>query len=260
MKNYNLALLVLLSSLFAMPIYAVRVDGLYQATLPVASQSLQDRNQAEQQALVQVLAKVAGDSKIMLYPSLENIQARAESWVQEYSYQTTAASTPSTLLSVKFDPKAINQLLRQHDILVWGQTRPLLVTWMAYEAPNVPAIIVSNDTRTDIDHAVTQFAGALGLPLLLPMMDTTDMDSVSVNDIVTMQMTSLYDAAKRYDAEGMLVVRLLKLQTGYSIQAKMMYGGREWSWNLSGQSKDDVLSQLLNHVAEAIILHDNGAS
>ncbi|HHH39763.1 MAG TPA: DUF2066 domain-containing protein, partial [Sedimenticola sp.] len=65
---------------------AVQVAGLYQAEVPVAGQSAEQRNQAIRAAFAQVLVKVSGRPGIAARKELAAALGNAARYVQQYSY------------------------------------------------------------------------------------------------------------------------------------------------------------------------------
>jgi hypothetical protein len=253
MKKYYLAGFCIIVGLLMSSVFAIRVNSIYQAGIPVASQSETEKPQAEQKALAQVFVKVSGNSAILENPSIKSSLTTADALAEEFSY-SQSPSTPTTpyILHIRFDSEAINRLLRNAGIPIWGQNRPLIVAWIEYEAPNQAAEIIDSDSASSIQHSLKEYAEQRGLPIILPMMDVTDLNQVNVNDIVTMTIPVLQNASQRYTPDGILVARVFQLQEGYSIQSKMIMGAYQWGWTITGKKLDDVVAALTNNIAEAL--------
>jgi hypothetical protein len=229
--------------------YAVRVESIYKAQVPVASQSDQDKKQGLQKALAQVLIKVSGKSNVLDNPALKSQLKNATDLAQEFGYTVVDAKTQ---LTTRFDADNINQILREAGVPIWGVNRPLILAWVEFEVPNQPAEIIGSEAGSDIAALLTQHASERGLPILLPVLDMADMNQVAVNDIVTMKIPSLLDAAKRYSSDAILVTRVFQNTDGFSVQAKLVLGSDTWDWNLTGKTKADVLSQLIDNVTDTL--------
>lgn len=244
-------LLALLLSLILVPVsHAVRVKTIYQVDVPVESQAAENRAQAEELGFAQVLTKVSGNSHILDSPDLKTKSKNAESYIDEFSY--LSSSTAPYLLSLHFNSTAVNRLLRNAGIPIWGQNRPLLLGWIEYEVPGKQAEIIGSDSPSGIQTLLKQYADQRGLPFLVPMMDMSEMDQINVNDIVTMNLEPLKVASKPYSCDGILVARIFKLQQGYSFASKLVLGDDEWTWSESGDSLDKVVAALVNHVSDAL--------
>lgn len=252
MKALFQCMLVLLISVTSTA-FAVRVNSIYKAELPVASQSVQDRNQAVQQGLEQVLIKVSGNSRVLENPAIKSHLTSADTLMQEFSY----AAAPRTvnnlpyLLELQFDNEGINKLLRDAGVPIWGQNRPLIVAWVTFEEPNHPAEIVSSDTGNDVQAFLKQHANARGLPILLPMMDMTDLNQVTAHDVTAMALPTLQNAAKRYASDAILVGQLKQSGSGLvNSEWKFVMGTEQKNWEITGKNVSDVLSTVINNTAD----------
>jgi hypothetical protein len=253
MKKHIMLVLCQLYWLAAPMAYATQVDSIYKTSIPVASQSTDDRVKVEPQALLQVLAKVSGNSHVFQNEDIKTSLSTADTLVDEFSY-SSSPSTPATpyILSVNFDANSVNHLLRNTGIRVWGRNRPLLLAWIEYEEPKKPAVMIETDSPNVILGLIKQYADQRGLPVMLPTMDIKDLNQVSVNDIVTMNLPVLQQASSRYANEALLIARVLKLQDGYVIQSKMLIKRKEWNWNIPGKTLDDVVAILMDNITDAM--------
>ncbi len=101
----------------------MRVSLLYQAVVPVSSQSTEERNQMVQQGLAQVLIKVTGNEKIADNPAVKPHLSTADQLLEQFSYSAAVPTNPQQpyLLHMDFDPEGVNKLLRSAGIPIWGQ-------------------------------------------------------------------------------------------------------------------------------------------
>lgn len=82
----------------------------YEAQVVVPDESPAALSQGMKAALADVLVKLTGDSAAPRYPRLAQALAQAETYVQQYSYQSSG--TTGELLSVRFLPTQMDNLLR----------------------------------------------------------------------------------------------------------------------------------------------------
>ncbi|HHJ80116.1 MAG TPA: DUF2066 domain-containing protein, partial [Candidatus Tenderia electrophaga] len=66
------------------PAYALDIEGLYQAKVPVTGQTRAERLDLYPSALAQVIVKVTGDRAVPELPQLSGFIARAVSLVQQF--------------------------------------------------------------------------------------------------------------------------------------------------------------------------------
>src|SRR6185437_11072211 len=159
MRNL-LILLVLVLLAFSPAVFAVRVHSIYQAQIPVPSQSSPVRFQAAKAGLAQVLVKVSGDSLILeSKPELKASLDRAGSWIQEYSYSVLPHVTKSMpyLLTMRFDAEAVNKLLLESGSPIWGQNRPLILVWLVVDGLNHSGDIVDSDSGGEVQTILKQY-------------------------------------------------------------------------------------------------------
>ena len=244
--------LLLLTPLSA---FAVKVDALYKASLPVATQTAAERNQTVALGVNQVLIKVSGNSLVVDNPKLKARLNTAGTLVQQYSYATPTPpiennNTPY-LLTIQFDAAGINQWLRDADVPIW-QNRPLIVAWITNTAPGQPTEIISSDTVSEITRLLKQSAEQRGLPLMLPLMDVTDLGQASTADISSMAVSNLANAAKRYNNDAILIGNIIQKPDGITSQWKLVSGDNQSDWTLTGKTLGDILPSLIDNVTTTL--------
>lgn len=238
--------------LVAGSVFAVRVNSLYQANIPVSTQTDIERNQLLPQALTQVLIKVSGDKDIANNPKIKPQLASVTNLVQQYGYSTASTGSKPYLLQIGFDPDGVNKLLRDAGAPIWEQNRPLIVVWVEYEAPSHPPQIIENDSKNSLFGLLKQHMDQRGLAVVFPAMDVTDMNQVSAKDVATQSIPILMNAAKRYESDAILIGRIIQDPTGYNTQWKLIMGGDQWNWTLPGKSINDPLTTLTDNIADLL--------
>jgi len=249
----KIVMLLVFSLLSVSAALAVKVTTLYQGVLPVSSQSAAERNQLASQALAQVLIKVSGNNDILNHPKVKARLDSAARLMQEFSYATgLPGETKPYLLQLNFDADGVNKILRDAGAPIWGQNRPLLLVWLENEAPRHPAEIIGADSGNRLPIWLKQATDRRGVPVIFPAMDMEDLAQVSVNDMVTMNVPKLMNAAKRYGSDAILIGRILQNPAGYETQWKLIMGNDQWGWNITGQTVPDILAAMADHVAETL--------
>lgn len=255
MRSFFLAVTALSLVLLSPLALAVKVSSIYQAEIPVASQSAQEKNQAVVEGLSRVLVKVSGNSQVVAnYPSLKPAFNHAEALVQQFSYkaQASAPKNAAYLLTVRFDVEAINHLLREAGSPIWGQSRPLILAWLTFESPNHPADLVDS-SPSEVQKALKYGAEQRGLPIILPTMDVVDLDQVTVAAVTDKSMATLDKAAKRYAPKAMLIGNMKQSDTGFDSQWRLVMGAEQWDWNIAGATLQEVFSDVTNNVADTLV-------
>lgn len=110
--------------ILATPLQAAEYEELYQSEVEVSSRSAAARNQGMRQAMTEVLIKVSGTERIVENADLAQALDSASRYVQQYQYfsasETDGTGGARLMLSVHFDQKGIDDLLRRHASSVFG--------------------------------------------------------------------------------------------------------------------------------------------
>jgi len=187
------------------------------------------------------------------YPKLKPNLSHADDLVQEFSY-TVPATTSKTLpylLVVRFDVDSINKLLKDAGASVWGQNRPSILVWMAYDGPNHPAEVVSSSERA-IQGVLNDEAELRGLPVIFPVMDVTELTQVTPTDVINKTLSVLKPASQRYDSKAILLGHLTQTSEGVTSDWQLMVGDEHWNFNVSGKNLQDAFGTLVNQISDTL--------
>ena len=213
------------------------LGDLYAAEVPVASDSPEERNTALGQAMQEVLVRLSGRADVAGRRAAASVIERAPSLVQQFRYRVdegllgTAGSEPAPpqrYLWAKFDKLAVDRLLRDSDIPVWGARRPRVLLWLAVEQGSGRSLLnAENDLGTR--RILLNSAYQRGMPLQLPLMDLQDQAALSAADLWAGYEAALRQASARYPHDVILSGRLRAA------------GKDRWSaeWTLWGRDDQD---------------------
>ncbi len=202
--------------LTSLPLPAAQVGGLYAAAVPVTGQTQQERRSATRQAFAEVLVKVTGNRQATALPPLQQALQRSLHYVQQFRYQVAPVSAagneqeavpPAQELWVSFDARAVNQLLYDSAVPVWGRARPATLVWLAVEDQGRREL-VGADTRNELQIQLEQEARRRGLPLFFPLLDLEDQRQLHFADIWGNFGDAILQASRRYHSEAVLAGRL----------------------------------------------------
>ena len=169
------------------------IPWLYEAEVPIASQSEADRQHAASVALAQVLTRVTGMANVPLTNHIAAALAAPEHYALSYRFsilEPLPVPIPSDLgdlpeaagperdadrlrLAVRFDAEAVRGLVRDAQLPIWAADRPVILVWLAVRERG-PGLIVAADAAGDWRRALLAGARRRGLNILLPLMDMTD--------------------------------------------------------------------------------------
>lgn len=202
----RLICLVLFSILLPAVVAAAEVGGLYEAVVPVSSQSAGERQQAVEEGFRQVLVKISGQRSVLGRPALQAEVANAGGLLSAYSYETAlarqggqqadaGAGVSALRLRMSFDPKGVMAVLNRASLPVWASSRPVVYLWVGRETPGGRQIF---GPATPQGMALIDMAGVRGLPVVL-----TAADQLARPDVATVSQP-VVDAAARAGARVIL--------------------------------------------------------
>lgn len=279
MKHFRVLGLIV-GLLLACVASAAEVQGLYEASVPVADQQDASRQQAMRAGLAQVLVRVTGYSGAAQDPALADMLDNAPHYVQQYRYLTpppptdggTAAAaatgaagaapnasvappTPLLQLWMSFDPESIDQALRARHQPVWGRARPLVLVWLAVDNGNGSRHLVSASDGSDQSQALVDEAKLRGLPLRLPLWDLEDQSKVAVADVWGGFQDTIVTASSRYSPQAVLIGRLYSDARGvWHAGWTLRVGDDASSWNNDGPTAQQVLAAGVDATADSLSL------
>jgi hypothetical protein len=248
------------------PLQAAEVRGLYEAEVPVAGQGTEQRNDAIVEAFARMLVKVTGNREIALHPVLAGDLAKAPRYVQQYRYridpnppltgqteaETDAGAEPPRLLSVTFDSQAVNSLLRDRRLPVWGGNRPAGLTWIGIETGGNRRLMFPEGDES-LRTAMEQTAQERGLPLLFPLMDLEDRAGLSAADLWGDFEQNLRRASERYSPDLLLTVRLVQVaETLWRGTWRLYQGDQTTGWDLEGGSAEELAQAGLDQAVDIL--------
>ncbi len=245
-------MLVIVLAISGMPLArAVEVPTLYTAEVPFDRTARNGRQRAYDRALNEVLLRVSGSGLGSDAATINQLFPDSSAYVVQF--RQGAADT----LWVSFDGQAIERTLREAGQTVWGADRPLTVVWLAVDwGQGRREIVAADDPDNEqrdarsinrnalLRERVLEVAERRGLPLVFPLMDTTDIQNVTFSDIWGGFDESVIGASRRYDADSILIGRI-----------RTSGGGREnWSYFFSGDERrwNGPPEQVLNQIADLL--------
>ncbi len=204
--------LIMLFCCLATSSWAVEVTSLYTAEVPLDPASATTRDDAYRMALYDVLLRVSGVTLAEDFELVDEIFPEPAAYVVQF--QPGAEDT----LIVSFDGQAIETVLRNSGQTVWGSERPLTLVWLAVdwgggerEILGVDAPLREEDDALSQDRSemlrerLMALAERYGLPILLPLLDTEDLESIGYADIRGGFDDVVLDASQRYDVNSVLI-------------------------------------------------------
>ena len=224
--------------------YGLQVTDLYVHQVAVSNESDSERSRAFGEALSAVIIKVTGERRWLLHPTIERALDNAQDYVEAISYISEAielvqevsatpqqnrdslntqdnaggalVNTPNLLqevseqryINVNFAAELIDQLLTDADIPVWDSNRPSVLVWMALQTESGERRLLTADNQPEIIRYMQDFALERGLPIIFPVLDFEDRQSLNEDQLWNLEESAIELASIRYGADSILSGRL----------------------------------------------------
>lgn len=234
LKTLVASLIVLLGTPFAA--YAIEVPTLYTAEVALDKDASNPRDDAYKAALIEVLRRVSGSELSSNYGLIDELFPTPSAYVTQFRPGTAET------LWVSFDGDAIERVLRSAGQTVWGSERPLTLVWLAVDWGQGDREIIaagdpdrlqqegrSIDRNRLLRERVLDIAQKRGLPLAFPLLDTTDLQSVTFSDIWGGFDDRIVAASERYDANSILIGRV-RPASNQNNRWTYVFGSQNLSW------------------------------
>jgi len=203
---------------------AIEVKDLYQAKVPVSSQTPSKRNAALKKAMQAVLIKVGGQVSVLKNDAIKQAVSNHRLYVSQYSYSREeikqlplsnnkntssepAIASESLVLLASFDEDKINTLIQNSGLSLWGRLRPQVLLWLI-EEDKLSRQILSESSHSNYPLIVANVAQSRGLPVVMPLMDFTDSTNISMTDLWGRFSLPVTKASQRYSADAIVVIRV----------------------------------------------------
>jgi uncharacterized protein len=167
-KIGRVAAMLTMLLLFAAPVSAVTVPGLYSVEVPVASSQPEDLAQGYADGLSRVFVRVSGSREVLALEGARALLDDAESLLQSYQF---LRSEEGNRLQMAFGAVGVNKALASIDAPVWGANRPLILAWIAVEANGSRTLLhqsANPEEQSTWRDAFMKAAENRGLPVALP--------------------------------------------------------------------------------------------
>ncbi|MCF6281322.1 MAG: DUF2066 domain-containing protein [Candidatus Polarisedimenticolaceae bacterium] len=275
--------------LMVTPLWAVEIKGLYEVEVAVEGQSAGQRRTAIREAFRQVLVKVTGNRALLNERSLRKSLRNASRYVQQYRYRIVERAAvevveapvvetleedlieteqvtevdlpiePERLLWVRFDATAVNRLLREKRLPIWGSARPSVLVWLSQEQRGERTMLLP-EMLPEMVKAVEAQAKQRGLVVMLPLMDMEDHQQLPVSTLWGGFAETIQRASSRYGVEVTLTGQLLATESGqWQVEWRLYQDASVEAWigaegelsEIVAQGVDQMSSRLAERYTQA---------
>ena len=249
---------LMLSAAPALP--AIEVESLYQARVPLDPDDPEARSAAYERALGQVLVRITGNEDAAFSPELQALFPNPGRFVLRLR------PGDDDTLWVSLDGAAIEQVLRQSGVPVWGSERPLTLVWLAVDwgqgdreliaaeaGSGQPSIDLRAARRSELRQRVEEVARLRGIPVAFPRPDELNGNAIVFADVWGGFHDRLITASRSLGATSVLVGRL-RPDVAERNRWTYYFGNRSRQW--SGDT-EDALHLLADTLAGEFVFAGN---
>ena len=275
-------LLVLMGSASSV-LRAADVESLYETEVRVFSQSAAERQEALRTALAEVMVKVTGQRTAPATLGLAGAFKRVDQFVQQYRYRllvesklmplpvpppavaparpggalpppppaSTPIATKEQALWVSFDSAAVNKVLRQAGLPLWGRSRPVTLVVLAVEDLSNRYLLLA-DSGTALQTIMETRAWWRGLPLVLPQRAEAE-GGIRFLEAWNNSQEPLLRAAAHERADATLLGRMTPQGATWRVRWTLFQVGETAvQWESAGDSTLNVLEAGIDGAADAL--------
>lgn len=239
-------------SLFILSINAQAsvIKHIYEVSMPVVSQDRQIRGAAFEQALIEVVIRVSGNSVAPTLIDLKqatrlvsqyHYKAMSQADIDAYMKKAGALVAPKFTLWIQFDDARVKQLLRKNALPVWGYQRPNVLVWLAVKDGRNRYLLKNSDV-SQIKDALTLQAKRRGLPVIWPEYDARDSQIVSFIDIWGEFWEPVKQASQRYPVDAVILGRMSWSNGSWTVNWSLLMDEGTESWALSALDLDMLMN------------------
>jgi uncharacterized protein len=246
--------------LAAANVTAADTTYLYTARVPIDAGNPQSRERAYEAALSQVLLRITGPQNALPPEQIKEWFPNPSRYVMQFR------PGEENSLWVTLDGETLERVLRQAGYTVWGADRPLTLVWLAVDWGQGEREIVASDDpergaaqSRSIDRnrllreRVQEVALERGVPVVFPLLDAQELETVSFSDIWGGFNDRLLEASRRYGANSILVGRV-RPDTAQPNRWSYFFGGERREW--TGEP-EEAINLLANTLAEQFAISGN---
>ncbi|MGM0552840.1 MAG: DUF2066 domain-containing protein [Pseudomonadota bacterium] len=217
---------------------ALTASGAVQATVMV-SVSAEDETTALADGLEDALVQVAGWRSFELRQVAQAMLLRLDEDGDLPALRRRQFEGESEY-RLEFHRDHLHDALRAAGVPMVLSARPGLLVWAVHEADGQRQLLGTGLDGPGVLRALDELAEQRAMPLILPLGDLEDRRRVRVADIVGGVSEGLAEAGRRYDPEGLVLLRVRETAGGAEAHALVVYRGDEFRTSARGDQAAQV--------------------
>ncbi|MBR1778807.1 MAG: DUF2066 domain-containing protein [Alphaproteobacteria bacterium] len=197
----------------------VQIDVTAENAAAAREQAMQD---GQKKALMVVMERITPAYVAEQLPEL--VPDDILNFVQDISVsnEKTSAVRYMATLDVRFNPEAVRELLRQNDLpYVRTSGKPLLILPIYKRSASATPILWEEENAW-LRAWLNRTAESYMIPLFVPLGELSDVQTLNVDQILRGDLSAAQELAKRYEAEGILIVELIRSGQTFTVKGRAM--------------------------------------
>ena len=205
------------------------VPWLYEITLPVSSQNVNEVNRASRVGLATVLERVTGQREIERLGTIRTALQNAQNFVLQHSFGTEVADTDTNeviqLATIEYDPVAIQDVVRSARLPLWTANRPPILIWLSHiERGSFKFVEGADNPNHPLVQAIQDTARARGLMIRWGRDSTPDYGVYNFADHFLANNRDFGAIASKFSADVVLTIDLIPFRSHFLLQGSMPLG------------------------------------
>lgn len=197
----------------------IQVDVTAKTAAAAREQAMQD---GQKRALMVVMERITPSYVVEQLPEL--VPDDILNFVQDISVlnEKTSSVRYMATLEVRFNPDAVRELLRQNGLpYVRTSGKPLLILPVYKRSVSASPVLWAEDNAW-LRAWINRTAESYMVPLFVPMGELSDLQTLTVDQILNSDLAAAQALAKRYEAEGILIVELIRNGQTFTVKGRAM--------------------------------------
>lgn len=233
------------------PVHAQDPSTFYEATVPVTSQSVDERRRAAGEALLQVLTRMSGEKYVGDNIYVAETLPNATRYIEQFQYKQIASESLRAqgyrdLILIKFSPTFVYRIINEAGLPFWSENRPNTIIWLVEDSLENGKTMLNSQSDAAVIGGLESAAFQLGLPVSFPLLDLEDRLNVSPEEIWEIDESAIKEASERYRADVILVGRYSVTSRGelWSIW-QFFHAGSSQSYDVRVDTMDQAYADMM---------------
>ncbi len=246
--------LLLICSLGSLVSDSVFASAIFEATVPVESQSANERSRAARAGMRTVLLRIAGSQDVLASPVIRDGVGQARRYIEQYRYTTLDEADevnegPQQAIVISFTQSLLTELLQDAQVPYWPLNRPTVLVWLVEDSADGRNLV--NDPESPLLSSIFDVAKQRGLGLKLPLLDLDDQLALSGDQVWDLDEAALFAASERYAASTLLIGRYSQTSGGdWFTSWQFFHRGESQFTDMRSDDPEQIAAIAINPLAD----------